>query len=188
MVPPTLQDFLSQALNRTVPSPSNLSGFASLLDVMLPVLDLTAASRRIEWVTGTITLTGSNKPQFDFPPVPVDEIQIYRHIGVSNSAGAGNETWRVEVAYPGVANPFQEGFTINLTEPNLNILTIGPASSSNAQRMGRPLLVYPRGALRVRAGASGVATEVFTCNAIREIQAGPFSAEFQDGVIAASEV
>jgi len=182
------QNFIASAQDRLIPNQTNPQLLKELVPALFGTVDLTAQATRIEWATATVTLTGSNKPQFDFPAVPADEIHVYRHIGVSNSAGAGNETWRLEVAYPGVTNRFQEGFTVNLTEPNLNILTIGPASSSNAQRMGRSLLLYPQGALRVGAGASGVATEVFTCNVLREVLGGPFSAQIVNDLITASEV
>jgi len=182
------QKFIAAAQDRLVPNQINPQLIKEMFPALFGTIDFTAQATRIEWATATVTLSGSNKPQFDFPAAPIDEIHVYRHIGVSNSAGAGNETWRLSIAYPGVTNRFQEAFTVNTTEPNLNILTLGPASSSGAQRMGRPWLVYPQGALRVRAGASGVVTEVFTCNVIREVLGGPQSAQILNDLITASEV
>jgi len=188
MVPPTIQEFLAEALNRTLPSPSNLGGFPSLFDVMLPILDFTAASRRIQWATGTITLTGVTHPRFEIPAVPVDEIHVYHAMAASDSVGAGGETWRVLSSYPGVTFPFLEQFSTNVNADGRNFLSSGTRSDATAIRNARPYIVYPRGSVRIERIANGALNDVLTLSVLREILSGPFSSEFEDELITASEV
>jgi len=179
-----LKEFLAQSLKRVAPTQYAEPVITDVLQQLRFVLDLTPQAKKIEWLTSSHTLAGAAHPRFDFPVVPADEIHIYRHIGISNSAGAGNETWEISALYPAVALPMLERYTINTTEDNLNILTTGAGSSSASERNGRPWFVYPAGTLRVERSQNGAAADVMTVNVVREVIGGPLSAQIATGIVA----
>jgi len=183
-----LKQFLSAAVKRVLPTQFNAPVIDDVSQELGFVVDLTPQAKRIEWATGSITLTGVFHPRFDFPEVPIDEVHVYHHIGVVNSVGAGAESWRISSIYPGIANGFLEDYSIDTGDENRNFFITGPASNSRAQRNGRPYIVYPSGILRVERPANGALNDVLTCNVLREVLGGPLSSHLVTGQIIGSEV
>jgi len=181
------QNFISVAQDRLIPNQTNPQLLKEMVPALFGTVDLTGQATRIEWATGSITLTGVTHPVFTFPAVPVDEIHVYMHIGVVSSVGGGAQSWDLLASYPGIADAFREVYSIDVGDENRNFFITGPSSNSRAQRNGRPYTVYPGGVLVVNRQNDGALNDVLTCNVLRQVLGGPHSAQIANNVITATE-
>ncbi len=180
------QRFIGAAQNRLVPNQTNVQLLNSMLPELIPVVDLTAQAYRMEWAQQAHTMVAAVRPVFTLPEVPEDEIHFYHSIGYHAVTAGGTPGIVLSVAYPGITDDFQETYGTDAGNAE-NILTTSNASSSRAQRNGRPFIVYPRGILSVSQTVTAAIADVIRLQVIREVRGGPNSSNLVNGLITDTE-
>jgi len=181
-----LQQFLAKAPRITLPSQYNTPILTDVNQELVFTFDLSKQGSSLQRGEVTRALIAIATPKFTFPAVPTTEIHLYHFLGVTNATSPSVVVWKTEITYPQFAFPQIEAFQIN-TNRIANLLSIGSGSSSQAERNGRPLRVFPEGTLRLAQSGDGAAGDVFTFSFLREVIGGAASVELKSNIVVATE-
>ncbi len=181
------QNFLGAAQSRIIPNQTNQQEIKTLLDTLVPVINLNIQSERVQWGTLSHTMVAAIAPQFTLAVCPIDEIHRYDFIGIRRQGGSGTPTYIAQVTYPAMTDPMTELYEIP-EQHNLNALSVVPATSGLNQRCGRPLYVYPQGVLRFTKASNSTIGFIYHFMFLRTILGGPNDSHIINGQVAVAEV
>jgi len=171
-MPVSLQEFLSLAQARTIPSQFNQQPLQGLFDTLIGAIDLTEQSCITEWGEGFVSLAATAAPEFTLPTNPIDQTTTYSFLGVKNEVSPGVVVFHVDVVYSGLTEPMREDFQVN-TSDMFNFLSIETGANNRAARGGRGLTVYPGGQLRICQEGESQPSDKFRFNYLRHVCGGP---------------
>ncbi len=189
-MPISLQEFLSRAQDNVIPDPTGQTRIADIFGSMVGTVDFSKQARNFEVGQSVITSVIISRPQWTFPQVPVTESVVYHHIAISSCNPSANQNWRVSVDYPGMTAfltvlsvDVDESFPIDFIHSR-TAEAVGGAGK--AYGYGRPIIVGPRGRLRVaRSADNAIAVVGTTLQWVRERIGGPGTNNFVDDAVGA---
>ncbi len=182
----SFQRFLAGAQARVIPNQTNQQVIKTLLDTLVPVIDLTAQSVRVQRAEASHTMVAAVKPTFTFPAVPIDEMHIYHFLALHNATSGGTQTVVVNIQYPQFADVQQELYQVD-TGTMINLLAAASGSTSRSQRAGLPLRVFPEGILTVSTQGNQIIGDVIRIGLLRELAGGAALSEVITSEIADTE-
>lgn len=181
-----LKEFISRAPRVTIPTQYNEPVLLDVSQELRFTYDLSKQSAVIQRGEASHTLVGAASPVFRFPAVPLDEIHVYHFLGVHNTVTPGTRIFQTLIQYPQFADEQEEQYQID-TGSMVNMLTSRTGSSSQAERSGRPLIVFPAGIFTICRNGNAVAGDVVRFSFLREVTAGAAVTQQVSNVVTTSE-